>query len=492
MFERYTEKARRVIFFARYEASQFGSPYIETEHLLLGILREDKGTTNRFLHPLSSVDKIRKQIEARTPVREKIETSVDLPLTNESKRVLAYGAEEAERLGHKHIGTEHLLLGLLREEKSFAAEILKERGVKIQNVRDDLEKNPPSPIQPGMRSAAVAATPNPLSDFTRDLTQAATDGLLDPFVAREREMDAVIEVLSACFRRNPLLIGERGVGKSAIVAGLAQRIVDGEVPADLADRRILALDSQVIASWAFHRHNAQERLNQFVRSLVESTSVIFFIDDLHLLIAAMNNAASEVALGILKHWLLRGRLQCAAACSPEEYQTTLQAAPWIEQCFRPIHVQTLNSTMTLEVLQLRKQFYETFHGVTYSDEALEFAAQPPGTYLPHSPLPGKALELLDAAAALVKLRQGALPEEIRETMKRIKFIVHRMDSAVQNHEFEKARFYSDEERKERDNLRQLREKHHLDEASAAVVTPQDMELVIARSGMYPFVPFRNS
>jgi ATP-dependent Clp protease ATP-binding subunit ClpC len=492
MFERYTEKARRVIFFARYEASQFGSPYIETEHLLLGILREDKSLTNRFLHSHSSVESIRHQIEAHTPVREKIETSVDLPLTNEGKRVLAYAAEEAERLGHKHIGTEHLLLGLLREEKCFAAEILNERGVKLNKIRKDLEKEPPSPTQPGLRSGAITAASNTLSDFTRDLTQAAMDGLLDPLVGREQEMDAVIEVLCSCFRKSPLLIGERGAGKSAIIAGLAQRIVDGAVPADLADKRILALDGQVIASWALLHHSAHERLNQLVRSLIEATNVIFFLDDFHLLIAAITDAASEVAHGIVKHWLLRGRLQCAAACTPDEYQSTLQAAPWIQQCFRPIHVQTLTGAMTLEVLQSRKHVYETFHGVTYADEALEFAAQSHGAFLPQSPLPGKALELLDAAGTLVKLRQGVLPEEIRETMKRIKFIVHRMDSAIQSHEFEKARFYSEEERKERDNLRQLKEKHHLDAASSPVVTRQDIEQVIARSQVYPFGPLHNS
>lgn len=492
MFERYTEKARRVIFFARYEASQFGSPHIETEHLLLGILREDKSLTNRFLLSHSSIETIRHQIEARTPVREKIETSVDLPLTNEGKRVLAYAAEEAERLGHKHIGTEHLLLGLLREEKCFATEILKERGVKLEQVRADLEKNPPSPIQPGMRGAGMAVAQNALSDFTRDLTQAAMDGLLDPLVGREQEMDAVIEVLCSCLSKNPILIGERGAGKSAIMAGLAQRIVDGTVSPDLADKRILTLDGQVIASWALHHQSAKERLNQFVRSLVEATNVIFFIEDLHLLIAAITSAASEVAQGIVKHWLLRGKLQCAAACTPEEYQSTLQLAPWVQRCFRPVYVKTLTAAMTLEILRSRKDVYETFHGVTYSDEALEFAAQVPGASLPRGPLPGKALELLDAAGALVKLRQGALPEEIRETIKRIKFIVHRMDSAIQNHEFEKARFYSDEERKERDNLRQLREKHNLDPASSPVVTRQDIEQVIARSTVYPFAPFRNS
>src|ERR1039458_7729539 len=221
MFERYTEKARRVIFFARYEASQFGSPYIETEHLLLGLLREDKALTNRFLRSHASVESIRKQIEGHTTIREKVSTSVDLPLSNECKRVLAYAAEEAERLGHKHIGTEHLLLGLLREEKCFAAEILQERGLKLTQIRDELarvtqEKAPPQQRQ---RESSL------LAEFSRDLTQAAMDGQLDPLVGRDGELERVVQILCRRTKNNPVLIGEPGVGKTAIVEGLAQRIV---------------------------------------------------------------------------------------------------------------------------------------------------------------------------------------------------------------------------------------------------------------------------
>ena len=216
MFERYTEKARRVIFFARYEASQFGSPYIETEHLLLGLLREDKALTNRFLRSHASVESIRKQIEAHTTIREKVSTSVDLPLSNECKRVLAYAAEEAERLGHKHIGTEHLLLGLLREEKCFASEILQERGLKLAQIREELarvtqEKAPPQQRQ---RESSL------LAEFSRDLTQAAMDGQLDPLVGREGELERVVQILCRRTKNNPVLIGEPGVGKTAIVEGL--------------------------------------------------------------------------------------------------------------------------------------------------------------------------------------------------------------------------------------------------------------------------------
>src|SRR5713101_207812 len=219
MFERYTEKARRIIFFARYEASQFGSPYIESEHLLLGIVREDKALTNRFLR--SEVASIRKQVESQTTTREKTSTSVDLPLSNESKRVLAYAAEEAERLAHEHIGTEHLLLGLLREEKCFAAQILVERGVRLSQVREELARQPHEAAQ-GQKRPSVH---DELSSYISDLVDHT-----QPLIGREKELDRLIELLSRFNGKNPVLVGESGVGKRTIVGGLARRIADGTIP----------------------------------------------------------------------------------------------------------------------------------------------------------------------------------------------------------------------------------------------------------------------
>ncbi len=335
MFERYTEKARRVIFFARYEASQFGSPYIETEHLLLGLLREDKALTNRFLRQHSSVDSIRKQIEGHTTIREKVSTSVDLPLSNECKRVLAYAAEEAERLSHKHIGTEHLLLGLLREEKCFAAEILHERGLKLQTIRDEMQRTTQEKVQAQPQRNRESSL---LAEFSRDLTQSAMENQLDPLVGREQEVDRAIQILCRRTKNNPVLIGEPGVGKTAIVEGLAQRIADGEVPSFLADKRILALDLSLIVAGTKYRGQFEERLKTIMKELMESQNCIIFIDELHTLVGAGSAEGSLDAANILKPALSRGEIQCIGATTPGEYRKSIEKDRSLERRFQAVKV----------------------------------------------------------------------------------------------------------------------------------------------------------
>jgi ATP-dependent Clp protease ATP-binding subunit ClpC len=475
MFERYTEKARRVIFFARYEASQFGSPYIETEHLLLGLLREDKALTNRFLRSHTSIESIRKQIEGHTTIREKVSTSVDLPLSHECKRVLAYAAEEAERLSHKHIGTEHLLLGLLREEKCFAAEILRERGLRLSNIREELLRS---------QSEKVATTrpkeSSLLSEFSRDLTQAAMDNTLDPLVGREGELERVVQILCRRTKNNPVLIGEPGVGKTAIVEGLAQRIADSDVPSFLADKRILALDLSLIVAGTKYRGQFEERLKTIMKELMENQNAIIFIDELHTLVGAGSAEGSLDAANILKPALSRGEIQCIGATTPAEFRKSIEKDRSLERRFQAVKVPPPNEAESIKILFGIKDRYEKFHAVTYTDEALYAAVYNSNRYIPDRFLPDKAIDLIDEAGARVKLRQTTLPEEIADIQKRIKFIVHRMENAIANHEFEKARFYSDEERKERENLREMREKYHLDDSSGANVTKEDIEEVVSR------------
>ena len=296
MFERYTERARRVLFFARYEASQLGSVSIETEHLLLGLIREGKGLTSRiFARSHLSLENIRKEIEGRTVFREKVSTSVEIPFSAETKRVLQFAAEEADRLLHNYIGTEHLLLGILREERSVAASILVEKGMRLNTVRDDIVQL----LNEKTTLTRVKETPL-LAEFSRDLTEAAMKSALDPLVGRDHELERVQQVLCRRTKNNAVLIGEPGVGKTAIVEGLAQKIVYGDVPHFLADKRILALDISLIVAGTKYRGQFEERLKAIMKELTDNPNIIVFIDELHTLVGAGSAEGSLDAANILK------------------------------------------------------------------------------------------------------------------------------------------------------------------------------------------------
>jgi ATP-dependent Clp protease ATP-binding subunit ClpC len=400
MFERYTEKARRVIFFARYEASQFGAPAIEPEHLLLGLMREDKTLTARFLaRAQTSLEAIRKEIEGRAPLREKISTSVELPLAPETKRVLAYAHEESDRLQHRHIGTEHLLLGLLREERSMAAEILFERGLKLHAVREEVARQ--SGGDP--RAAQKKETPH-LAEFSRDLTEDAANDKLDPLVGRESEIERVVQILCRRTKNNPVLIGEPGVGKTAIVEGLAQRIIRGDVPSFLENKRILSLDLSLIVAGTKYRGQFEERLKQIMRELVENPQYIVFIDELHTLVGAGSAEGSLDAANILKPALSRGELQCIGATTPAEFRKSIEKDRSLERRFQAVKVPPPNEEEAVHILDGVRERYEAFHQVRYTDDAIEAAVYQSNRYIPDRFLPDKAIDVIDEAGARVKLR----------------------------------------------------------------------------------------
>jgi ATP-dependent Clp protease ATP-binding subunit ClpC len=400
MFERYTEKARRVIFFARYEASQFGAPAIEPEHLLLGLMREDKTLTGRFFPRAQvSIEAIRKEIEGRTLLREKISTSVELPLAPETKRVLAYAHEESDRLQHRHIGTEHLLLGLLREDRSMAAEILYERGLRLNAVRDEIARQTGA----DSRSAQKKDTPH-LVEFSRDLTEDAQNDKLDPLVGREAEIERVVQILCRRTKNNPVLIGEPGVGKTAIVEGLAQRIVHGEVPSFLENKRILSLDLSLIVAGTKYRGQFEERLKQIMRELIENPHYIVFIDELHTLVGAGSAEGSLDAANILKPALSRGEVQCIGATTPAEFRKSIEKDRSLERRFQAVKVPPPSEIEAVQILDGVRERYETFHQVRYTDDALEAAVYQSNRYIPDRFLPDKAIDVIDEAGARVKLR----------------------------------------------------------------------------------------
>src|SRR5919106_749918 len=394
MFERYTERARRVLFFARYEASQLGSISIETEHLLLGLIREGKGLTSRiFARSHLSLENIRKDIEGRAVFREKVSTSVEIPFSAETKRVLQYAAEEADRLLHNYIGTEHLLLGILREERSVAATILMEKGMRLNTVREDIV----ALLNEKTTLTRVKETPL-LAEFSRDLTDAAMKNQLDPLVGRHIELERVQQVLCRRTKNNAVLIGEPGVGKTAIVEGLAQ-----------------------------------------------NPNIILFIDDLHTLVGAGSAEGSLDAANILKPALSRGEIRCIGATTPAEYRKYIEKDRSLERRFQAIKVDPPGERETIEILLGVKDRYENFHHVEYTREAIEAAVYQSNRYITDRFLPDKAIDLVDEAGARAKLREAGYSEEFGEINKSIRVAVEQMESAVSQKDFEKAQFYREQE-----------------------------------------------
>src|SRR5450631_4382526 len=414
VFERYTEKARRVIFFARYEASQYGSPYIETEHLLLGLMREDKALANRFLRSHGSIESIRKEIEQRITIRERISTSEEVPLSQESKRILNFATEEAERLGHRHVGTEHLLLGILREEKCFGAEILQERGLRLSTLREELARSAGEKA-PASRPKETSL----LAEFSRDLTQAALEGQLDPLVGREREVERVIQVLSRPTKNNPVLIGEPGVGKTAIVEGLAQRIVRGDVPEGLKDKKVVSLDMGALIAGAKFRGEFEERLKAVLKEVQSAEGgIILFIDELHTVVGAGASEGSMDAGNLLKPMLARGELHCIGATTLDEYRKYIEKDAALERRFQTVLVDQPTVEDTISILRGLRERYELHHGVRIKDTALVAAAVLSNRYITDRFLPDKAIDLVDEAAARLRTEIDSMPAELDERLRR--------------------------------------------------------------------------
>ena len=477
MFEKYTEKARRVIFFARYETSQLGARRIETEHVLLGLLREDKALSSRFFpHAEAALESIRRQIEGRSSVREKISTSVELPLSDESKRVLTYAAEEADRLMCNYIGTEHILLGLLREEKSLASEILYENGLRLSRVREELAGSSTERAPAASKSKESLI----LTEFSRDLTEAAINGVLDPLVGRDAEIERVVQILCRRTKNNPVLIGEPGVGKTAIVEGLAQKIINGEVPSMLTDKRVLALDISLIVAGTKYRGQFEERLKAIMKELVENPSFIVFVDELHTLVGAGSAEGSLDAANILKPALSRGEIQCVGATTPYEYRRSIEKDRALARRFQAIKVASPSEEETLEIINGIKSRYEAFHQVEYTDEAIHAAVYQSSRYITDRHLPDKAIDVLDEAGARVKLAHTVLPEGVSDLQKKLKVIVRQMDDAIMAKEFDLAAQLKDAELLERENLQVIKERWDVRKRTAPQVEKEHVEHVISR------------
>ena len=412
MFERYTERSRRVIFFARYEALQYGSPVIAPEHILLGLMREDKTIGARFFAFRNSltVDMVRREVEERIVVRDRIPQSAELHLSPETKRILFYASEESRGLKSRFIGPEHLLLGLVREENSIAAEILFQFGLRLQEVRDEVGR------QSGYKASAPlnkenSKTPN-LLEFTRDLNEDAASGKLDPLIGRQPEIERLIEILCRRTKNNPVLIGESGVGKTAIVEGLAQRIIDRQVPSFLENKRILSLDLSLVVAGTKYRGQFEERLKKIMAELKEDENSIVFIDELHTLVGAGSAEGTLDAANILKPALSRGEIQCIGATTPSEFRKSIEKDRALERRFQSVKVAPPTEVQALQIIEGIVERYEAFHQIRYSKEALHAAVYQSSRYIPDRFLPDKAIDVLDEAGARAKLRyQSENPAE---------------------------------------------------------------------------------
>ena len=474
MFEKYNEKARRALFFARYEASKLGSKVIESEHILLGILREGEDVTREIFTRFNvKPDDVRREIEGDRVFVERVSSSQELPLSEESKKILAYASHEAESMMHPYVGTEHLLIGILRVDPCVASRLLAGHGFNLYGVREEaiaLIKE---------REASKQKKELPfLAEYARDLTALAAQGTFDPLVGRDKEVERIIQILSRRTKNNPILLGEPGVGKTAIVEGLAQRIIEGAVPLFLANKKILAMDLSLIVAGTKYRGQFEERLKGILKELRENQDLIIFIDEIHSLIGAGSAEGSLDAANILKPALSRGEIACIGATTMKEYRKYIEKDRSLLRRFQAVTVNPPNEEETLEILEGIRERYERFHRVRYSPDAVKAAVYQSSRYIPDRFFPDKAIDLLDEAGAKVKLRMTADTQNLRRLENEARQIVKEMKKAISEKDFEHAVSLREREVEIKEEIERTRGAQ-LDESSFTEVVRGDIEEIIA-------------
>lgn len=445
MFEKFTERGRKVIIYAREEAEKRQNDYLGTEHLLLALLREEEGISGAIIKKMGiSTEEVRMEIERKLPYGTNVLTFGDIPFTPRAKKVLELAVEEARLIGHSYIGSEHLLLGILREDEGIAGRTLRSFGANLLAARQ-LAINFSMRTQPHTikeRSSTPA-----LDEFGRDLTQMAKEGKLDPVIGREDEIERVLQILGRRIKNNPVIIGEPGVGKTAIVEGLAQKIILGDVPENLMGKRIVSLDLGALIAGTKYRGQFEERLKIVMKEIIHSDNVILFIDELHTLIGAGAAEGSVDASSMLKPALSRGELQCIGATTPAEYRKYVEKDGALERRFQPIQVESPTVEETVDILLGLRSRYETHHRVKMSDDAISAAAKLSDRYIADRHLPDKAIDVIDETGARVKLKRYTPPLEIKELEHDISRLSREKNLYVKLHDIEKAASMRNEEEK---------------------------------------------
>lgn len=472
MFRRFTQRARNAVIYAQEEARQLNHPAIGTEHILLGLLKEGEGVGARALLNMGvDLDRVRSEVTRVIGQghSEAEPADGDLPVTPRAKKVFNLAFDEARLQGVNYVGTEHLLLALLREEEGVAGQVLTEMGVKLDQLRQQVmtllggdPQNPhagvyqdPSvnipPPQGNSKRKAKSKTPT-LDAFSRDLTQDATEGRLDPVIGRNKEIERVVQILSRRTKNNPVLIGDPGVGKTAIVEGLAQRIVENQVPEILGNKRVVALDISAMVAGTKYRGEFEDRLTKIVAEIKTAGDVVVFIDELHTIVGAGAAEGAIDAANILKPSLARGEFQCVGATTLDEYRKHIEKDAALERRFQPIMVDEPTLEESIEILKGLRDRYEAHHAVKIGDDAIEAAVQLSFRYISDRYLPDKAIDLIDEASSRVRLANYVVPDDIKEWENRLQELIKEKEEAINAQEYEKAAQMRDEEQKLKEQI----------------------------------------
>jgi ATP-dependent Clp protease ATP-binding subunit ClpC len=480
-FDKFTDRARKVLTLAQDEAQRFNHNYIGTEHLLLGLVREGEGVAARVLENMNvELAKVRTAVEFIIGRGDRPVVG-EVGLTPRAKRVIELAIDEARRLGHNYIGTEHLLLGLVREGEGIAAGVLESLGVNLDKVRHEVIRvlSQSSSVGPATETKRASKTPT-VDQLGINLTDAVRAGKIDPVIGREKEIERVIQILSRRRKNNPALIGEPGVGKTAIAEGLAHRIVSGDVPETLANKRVLTLDIGSLVAGTKYRGEFEERLKKIVEELRNTSDAVLFIDELHTLVGAGAAEGAIDAANILKPPLSRGELQCIGATTLDEYRKYIERDAALERRFQPVMVEEPTLEQTIDILFGIRERYEQHHKVRITDEAVKAAADLSVRYVTDRHLPDKAIDLIDEAASRVRLRHSSAPPDLKAAQKELERVTKEKDAAINSQDYEGAASLRDAEAVSKANVDQLRaEWQNTQNNDTAAVLEEDIAQVVA-------------